>query len=160
MIFVTVGTQDKTFERLFKEIERLCEAKIINEEVIAQTGCTKVNSKYIKAYSFFEKKEDYDKCLNDARVVITHGGVGSILGAIINNKKVIAVPRLSAYKEHTNDHQTQIVKRYDEDGYIIGVDNPEDIADALKKVDKFKPKKYVKDNSKMIKLIEEYIENN
>ena len=48
MILVTLGTQNNSFERLLKEIEKCIDNKIINEEVIVQAGFTKYNSKHFK----------------------------------------------------------------------------------------------------------------
>ena len=40
MILVTLGTQDKLFVRLIKEVEKLVSKKVITEEVLVQTGDT------------------------------------------------------------------------------------------------------------------------
>ena len=45
MIFVTCGTQDKEFKRLFLEVEKLIDKNIIKGEVIAQVGSTNFTSK-------------------------------------------------------------------------------------------------------------------
>ena len=100
-----------------------------------------------------------DKLMKKCRILITHGGVGSILTGINNNKKVIAVPRLAKYKEHGNDHQLQIVANFGKLGYIIPVNEMEDLEEAIKKSKNFKPKKFVSNTNKFIKLIEDYIDN-
>ena len=61
--------------------------------------------------------------MSKASFIITHGGVGSIISSLKLNKKVIAVPRLSKYNEHVNDHQLQIIEDFDKQGYIIGTKN-------------------------------------
>ena len=43
MILVTLGTQDKSFERLLK-IDELIDKQVIKEEVIVQAGHTKYES--------------------------------------------------------------------------------------------------------------------
>ena len=58
MIFVTVGTQDKEFRRIFDMVEEQIKLGNINEEVVAQIGCTKFESKNIKTYKFMEKEEN------------------------------------------------------------------------------------------------------
>ena len=63
--------------------------------------------------------DEFDDLVARAGLIITHGGAGSILTAIKKNKKVIAAARLKKYKEHTNDHQIQIVKEFAKDGYIL-----------------------------------------
>ncbi len=157
MIFVTLGTQDKSFERLLKAIEDKIKAGKIKDKVIVQAGYTKFKSKYMEVFDLvpIDKFNQYVKTCD---VLITHGGVGSILTGITNNKKVIAIPRLSRYKEHTNDHQVQIVCEFARRGYILKVDDLEKIDEVIKEAKSFKPKKYESNNSNMKKLITDYIE--
>ena len=67
------------------------------------------------------------------------------------NKKVIAVARLKRYGEHVNDHQKQIVENFADKGYIIPLDNVDDLDKALDEVEKFEPKKYKGNNKKFLK---------
>lgn len=158
MILVLLGTQDKPFTRLIETIDNLIVKKLIKEEVIAQLGFTKYKSKNIKGFDLIPSDE-LNKLIKKADLIITHGGVGSILSAVQMNKKVIAVPRLALYKEHTNDHQIQIVDEFAKTGYILKADNPSDLEQVLKKVKAFKPQKYVSNNAQFIKLIEDYIDS-
>ena len=104
-------------------------------------------------------KEELEKYVEEADLIITHGGVGSIIMALNKNKKVIAVPRLHEYNEHVNDHQRQIVKVFNEKKYIIGIQNVEDLSEALKQIKDFKPQKYQSNNTKMISIIGNFIDN-
>ena len=74
-------------------------------------------------------------------------------------KKVIAVPRKHEYGEHVNNHQIQIVKDFNDKGYIIGIEDVEDLKEAIIKSKTFKPVKYQPNNQKMLKIIENFIEN-
>ena len=147
MIFVTVGTQDKEFRRIFDMVEEQIKLGNINEEVVAQIGCTKFESKNIKTYKFMEK-EEYNKFMKNARIVITHAGVGSLIEGLNLNKKMIVIPRLKEYGEHVNDHQLQILETFENRGHILAVRNTEEFTDALNKIKDFIPTKYVsnKDN--------------
>ena len=80
MILVTLGTQDKPFPRLLKEIERQIKKGNIKDDVIVQAGCTKFKSKYMKIFDLMPMDE-FDKLLKDCDLLITHGGVGTIVGA-------------------------------------------------------------------------------
>lgn len=156
MIFVILGTQDKEFTRLVKEIENLKKDEIIKEKVVIQAGITKYKSDFIEVIDYLSM-EEFEKYIKKAKFIITHGGVGSILDAIKHNKKVIAVPRLEKYDEHDNNHQIQIVETFAELGYIIDAGNLKRLGNKILEIEKFKPKKFVSNNSKMIKLIEDYI---
>ena len=157
MILVLLGTQNNSFHRLLEKINDLINKKIIKEEVIVQAGYTKYETKNMKILDFVTSNQ-LEKMQKEARIIITHGGVGSIITSLKMGKKVIGVPRLHQYLEHVNDHQTQIVELFSQKGYIIGVLNLDDMEKALKEIETFEPKKYEKDNRKMLKLIEDFID--
>lgn len=141
MIFVTVGTQDKPFTRLIEIVEKSVLAGEIKDEVIVQAGNTKYESKVLNILNYIPFDE-FDNYLKKADVIITHGGVGSILNAVKLKKKVIAVPRLFKYNEHINDHQIQIIRKMSEAGYILSLEEDESLKDKLEQIKDFKVKDY------------------
>ena len=159
MILVTLGTQDKEFTRLLKEIDRLISEKKITDHVIVQAGYTKYKSDNMEIFDYVSK-EDMDRLVEEASFIITHAGVGSILSGLKNNKKVIAVPRLSKYKEHTNDHQLELVNEFSKLNYVIPVLEIEELEKAINSVNSFKPSKYESNNAHMVELVSNYIDNN
>ena len=158
MIFVTLGTQDKSFKRLLDNINKEIENGTIKDKVIVQAGHTKYNSKNMEIFDLLDK-ENFDKYIKDCDLLITHGGVGSIITGLKNNKKVIACPRLAKYDEHINDHQLQIIDRFVESGYILSYHENDNLKEILKKAKTFKPNKYTSNTTKMIELIKNYINN-
>lgn len=156
MILVMLGTQNNSFHRLLEELDKLIEKEIIQEEVIVQAGHTKYKSKNMEIFDLIPK-EEIKKFQQEATYIITHGGAGSIISSIKCGKKVIAVPRKHEYGEHVNDHQIQIVKDFNDKGYIIGIENVEDLKEAIKKAKTFEPVKYQPNNQKMLKIIEDFI---
>lgn len=159
MILVLLGTQNNSFHRLLEEIEKNIDSGNIKEEVVVQKGYTKFESKNMTMYTQLPVDE-LKKLIDKADLIITHGGVGSIITAIEENKRVIAVPRLKKYKEHVNDHQLDIIKSFDDAGYIIGLDSVEKLGEALKKVKDFEPKRYIKNTGNILKIVENFIDNN
>lgn len=159
MILITLGTQDKEFTRLLKKVDELIDKKIIQEEVIVQAGYTKYESKNMQIFDYVPKKK-LEKYMEDANFIITHAGVGTIFDALKKEKKIIAVPRLSKYKEHNNDHQLQIVEEFGKENLILPVYEMNELEDALKKIKKFKPNKYESNNQNMVKLVSNYIDGN
>lgn len=157
MILVLLGTQNNSFYRLLEEIDKLISENIINEEVIAQNGYTKYETQNMKLIDFVSK-EELEKLLENADLIITHGGVGSIIMSIKKGKKVIAIPRLHKYSEHVNDHQKEIVELFNKKGYIIGINEVEELKSAFSKIEEFNPIPYKENNEKMLKIIEEFIE--
>ena len=158
MIFVTLGTNDEEFPRLLKAIDKEIEKGTIKEKVVVQAGCTKYSSKNMEILDLVPR-EEFEKLINDCDLLITHGGVGSILTGINKGKKVIAVPRLSKYNEHGNDHQLQIVENFSKRKYILAVKDINKLGKTIEKAKSFKPQKFVSNTHNIINMIEEYIDN-
>ncbi len=158
MILVMLGTQNNSFHRLLEEIDKLINNGVIQEKVIVQAGYTKYKSKNMEIFSLISQDE-LEKYQIQANLIITHGGVGSIIGSLKLEKKVIAVPRLHKYGEHVNDHQKQIIENFSENGYIIGIEDVSELEKAIEKVKTFEPKKYIANNEKMLSIIENFIDN-
>ena len=158
MILVLLGTQNNSFNRLLEEIERNIQNGNINEKVIAQCGFTKFKSDKIETFDFVST-EEIEKLIKDANYIITHGGVGSIVSSLKQGKKVIAVPRMKMYDEHVNDHQIDIVYKFNEQGHIIGITGVEELSKALQDIKNFKPKLYISNSSKLINIVEDYIDS-
>ncbi len=157
MILVTLGTQDKSFERLLKAIDQQIEKGLIKEKVIVQAGYTKYKSSNMEIFDLVPQKE-MDELIEKSRIVITHGGVGTILSAIKKKKIVIAAARLKKYKEHVNDHQKQIIKEFTKRGYILELRDFNQLDKILEKSKTFHPKKFESNTQNMVNLIEDYIE--
>jgi UDP-N-acetylglucosamine transferase subunit ALG13 len=65
--------------------------------------------------------------MNEARVVVTHGGAGSVLGALAAGHRPLVVPRRAAGDEAVDDHQVDFARRLERDGLITFVDDPAEL---------------------------------
>lgn len=157
MILVMLGTQNNSFHRLLEEIDRLIKKEVIQEEVIVQAGYTKYETSNMKIFGLISK-EELKQYQQEARLIITHGGAGSIITSLQYEKKVIAVPRKHEYGEHVNNHQEEIVELFNSKGYIIGISGVEELEQAIEKAKDFKPVQYKSDNHKMLQIIENFID--
>ncbi len=157
MILVTLGTQDKDFSRLLVAIDNEIKKGNIKEKVVVQAGCTNYTSDRMEIFDLVPP-EKLNRLIDQSRLVITHGGVGSILSAIKKGKIVIAAPRLKKYGEHVNDHQKQIVKEFSEDGYILELRDFNKLGKMLEKAKSFRPKKFQSNTQNMVFLIDSYIQ--
>ena len=70
MIFVTLGTQDKNFDRLLKAIDKEIEKGTINDKVIVQAGYTKYESKNMEIFDLVGP-EEFDKLVDECDLLIT-----------------------------------------------------------------------------------------
>lgn len=159
MILVLLGTQNNSFFRLLAEIENCINTGLISEEVVVQVGHTSYHSDKMKILDFISESE-INELIKKATYIITHGGVGSIISSIKLNKKVIAVSRLSKYDEHINDHQIQIVNKFNENGYIIGLNDASLLKEGIKQINTFIPKKYTSNTKNILNIVSNYIDNN
>lgn len=144
MVFIAVGTQKQKFKRLFDIVEK---SKYLDgKEIIAQAGYSKYDSKKVKIYDFMPQ-EDIDKYIQNSEFVICHGGVGTIFEALKYNKKILVIPRLKKYKEHKNDHQLEICNELQRCGYLLYLNEEDDIDEKLNQLQNTEFKKYAKDDN-------------
>ena len=154
MILVTLGTQKEPFTRLLDYIEK----SKIKDEIIVQAGYTKFDSKKMKIFDFisYDEMEEY---INKCDVVITHAGTGSVLTPLKKGKKVIICPRLAKYHEHVDDHQVELAEVFSEEGYVLELNEDNNLDDLMKKLKKFKPKEYVSNTDNFIEKLQKEIAN-
>lgn len=158
MILVALGTQDKTFPRLIKAVEKQIELGNIKEEVIVQAGSTKYITNKMKIIDYLPEDE-FIKLVKDANFVITHAGESNIRMGLKYNKKMIVAARLKKYKEHINDHQLQLLDFFAENGYIIPLKDFNKLDEAIVKLQTFKPKEFISNTKNFTNLLEKEIEN-
>ena len=159
MILITLGTQDKKFNRLLDEVQKQIDLGNIKDEVIVQAGFSADYKSKNMTILDLVPMDEFDKMIKKCDLLITHGGVGSIINGLKHNKKVIAVARLKKYGEHTNDHQIQIVNNFTEAGYILSLNDGEDLFVKLKLLKNFKPKKYKSNNKSFVEKLDNKIKS-
>lgn len=111
MIFATVGTQ-LPFPRLIDALDAL--AAGLDEQILAQTGPAPPGT----AWSNLDCHENlapaaFDAAFREARLVVGHAGMGTVLSARRFGKPLIVLPRRHAMGEHRNDHQIATARQLD-----------------------------------------------
>lgn len=152
MIFIAVGTQRFPFDRLLKTIDDQIKRGQINEKVVAQIGYSKYKPKYYKAYDFLPAKQ-FTRYIQNCDLLITHGGVGTILKGKKYHKTVIVVPRLAKYHEHVDDHQLEIAEDFNKEKLVVLCTNCNCLYQLVNKKDKFKLEDYTTNNVNFIKRL-------
>lgn len=158
MILVLLGTQDKPFERILKAVAKEKKKGSIKDKVIAQVGCTKFYDDKIKTFDF-TSKDEIESLIDKARIIITHAGVGTITECLSKDKKVIVVPRLKKYGEHTNDHQLEITKEFALKGYVLPLYDVKNLSKTLDDIKTFKPVRYESNTERFKNKVKEYIDS-
>ena len=159
MIFLTLGTQKFSFNRLLRKVDKLVEKGIIKDKIFAQIGYSTYKPKHFE-YVKMLSKDDFEDYMQKSCFVISHGGIGTLVSGLRHNKKIIASPRLKKHNEHIDDHQVDICTFFERKGYILST-TKYSFQECLKVVDDFHSS-YVLDetlNTKIEDNIINFIEN-
>lgn len=158
LIFICLGTQDFQFDRLLKKVDELIEKKVLQEEVFAQVGYSTYRPLGF-GYKKFLNFDEFDTLLDNCNYVITHGGTGTIIKALRKSKRIIVVPRLKKYGEHVDDHQKEIIATFSEKNLIYGLEDLDQLEEAIRRIENFTPESFVSGNSKIISILDNFIRN-
>lgn len=112
MIFVTVGN-DLPFSRLVEHADLWAKAHPA-EPILAQTGRLR-NSDYVPRFMPWVEllpAEQFERHCDEAKLIVAHAGMGSIITALAAGKPIVILPRLAPLNEHRNDHQLATAKRF------------------------------------------------
>jgi len=156
MIFVALGTQDKQFKRLLEAVDNID----TTHDVIVQKGSTEYEFQKLKPKAVYDylPGEQFRKYIEEADIIITHAGVGTIIRGVQMHKKMIVAPRLKKYQEHVNDHQLEILKTFENEGYIIPLYDFSKLNEEIEKINDFEPKEFVSNNEYFNEALRKEIE--
>ncbi len=107
MIFVTVGTMHLDFARLIRTMDEI--AARTGERVVMQIGLAATRPAHAEHFDF-KPREEIAALIAEARVVVTHAGIGSVIDVLKAERPLIVVPRLKRYNEHNTDHQLDLAE--------------------------------------------------
>ena len=131
MIFVTVGTHEQPFDRLIKKVDELKRDDVIQEDVVMQTGFSTYEPKYCE-WNKLIPYQQMVKNVQNARIVISHGGPASFIMPLQIGKTPIVVPRQHQFNEHVNDHQVEFARNVSKRmGTIIDVEDIETLGHII-----------------------------
>lgn len=156
MIFVTTGTQ-APFDRFIKAVDEI--AKDIQEDIVVQAFKSEYKPKHIQTLDFMPPDE-FNRVFNEARLIISHAGMGTIISAMQKNKPIIVFPRLASLGEHRNDHQMATAMKMNELGYVYVAYDAKQLRDLLQNVE-LRPLHTLGDSAspELIQSISDFIKN-
>ena len=158
VIFVVTGTQ-APFDRLLSIIDKWA---ILQDtySIIAQTANSEINFKNMTCFDYLEP-DIFDKYFNNADVIIGHAGMGTIIKALENKKKLVVFPRLVKYNEHRNDHQHHTALGFEKLGLINVAFNEKDLFRYLNNIADIPIKRKINKNAEkqLLDKISNFINN-
>ena len=137
-IFVTVGTKMQ-FDRLLREMDILLGEGRIKAKVKAQIGVSGYRPSHYEYFDFSDRESICD-LMEEADIVVAHGGVGSVTDALRLGNRVVVVPRLKAFGEGYDDHQLEFVREMEKRGLILPVYDIGGLEDAIRGASDFSPR--------------------
>jgi beta-1,4-N-acetylglucosaminyltransferase len=126
VILVAVGASQFPFDRLVRAVDDLPR----DEPIVVQHGPSAIRPRNVACMDF-APLETFARLIRDARIVVTHAGVGSILLALTNGRKPYVVPRLQAFGETVDNHQVESARRFAQAGAVTLVERPELLAATI-----------------------------
>lgn len=126
MILVTIGTNEQPFDRLVRAAGRLGG----EEPLFVQYGASQVShgrGEWVDFLSF----DDLMSRAREARVFVSHAGVGSIMLARRCGLRPVIVPRRHHLGEAVDDHQLPLARRLAAAGMATLVEDADQLEDVL-----------------------------
>ncbi len=131
MIFLTTGTQ-LPFDRLVRALDEWADEAKPPFKTVGQVLPS--NDPYI-ARNFKTKARltpiEYAETFANAKLIVSHAGMGTILTALTEGKQICVMPRQAKFGEHRNDHQLATVERLEDHPGLFKARNEVDLAGCL-----------------------------
>jgi UDP-N-acetylglucosamine--N-acetylmuramyl-(pentapeptide) pyrophosphoryl-undecaprenol N-acetylglucosamine transferase len=129
LLFATVGAT-LPFDRMIESVATLKARGEIPEHVVMQTGVGGVRPEGLDVVETLPFQEMIST-LRKADIAICHGGTGSLITAMREGCRVVAMPRLSSLAEHYDDHQEEITSAFERRGLVAVAKSTEELSTAL-----------------------------
>ncbi len=120
MIYVTVGTQ-LPFDRFVRAVDQWA-GRRGRSDVIAQIGRSSYEPLSLRWVRFLTPEESAHY-LNEACIIVSHAGTGTIIDALERCKPIIVFPRRKDFGEHRTDHQLATARRFKQRGLVCVAEN-------------------------------------
>lgn len=155
MIFLTIGTQ-YPFERLLRAVDEACSQNLFEEELFGQIGTSSYQPRYFK-FSESLDEERFNDFVSRSTAIIGHAGVGTISIALKHNKPLLTMPRLARYREHVNDHQVGLARKFESAGHILVAYTQLEIPEKVRQLRDFLPRRRESQTQMVVLRIEKFL---
>lgn len=127
-VLVTLGSERFPFRRALEAVLESSDGL----DIVWQTGTTPIRNRELPGDArAWWPGDELAAQARSADVVITHGGVGSILSALRGGTCPVVVPRLSRLGEHIDDHQSELSRVLEKRGVVVVARPGDDIKSCI-----------------------------
>ena len=157
MILVTVGGQ-VGFDRLVRTVDEWA-GRHPEHEVFCQVldgGYEPTHAEWVREMPQAQFKQK----LLDARLIVAHAGMGTIITALENQKPIVVMPRQAALREQRNDHQLATAQRFQATGQVQVAMDEGELTALLERVDELVAAPSIGDRAsdELLGTIREFVE--
>lgn len=131
-VLALVGTDYHPFPRFVRAVDGWAADRPAAVRCFVQYGTAEPPTGI--AGSAFLEHEDLVRRMDDADVIVCHGGPSTITEARRLHIRPIVMPRLERHGEQVDDHQLRFVRRLSGSGLVWMVDDEPNLVDVLDKV--------------------------
>jgi UDP-N-acetylglucosamine transferase subunit ALG13 len=128
MVYVTLGTMHLGFPRLVHAVDAF--ARDFGERVVVQLGLGATIPSHCEHFAF-RSREEVLALQREARVIVAHAGIGSVIDALEVGRPLIVVPRLKRLGEHTTEHQMDLARAVERRGWGRMIADVNELHEAL-----------------------------
>jgi UDP-N-acetylglucosamine transferase subunit ALG13 len=129
-VLFTIGTDHHRFDRIIGWAERWASDNRECARAVVQYGSSRPPVD-VECYERLPR-EELGALMQSAKVVVTHGGGGSITQCWRTGKIPVVVPRLGRLGEHVDEHQTAFASRLASMGYATIASTYEDMDELIR----------------------------
>ena len=138
LIFLTVGNWHRGFDRLVRAVDELKGQSVIDEDVVAQVGFGEYRPANLEVMDFCSPAQ-FQSIAGEARIIVTHAGIGTIGEAISLGKPVIVIPRKAELGEAGDNHQRTTARQLEREGKVLAAYETSELAEKLEEARQFVP---------------------
>jgi beta-1,4-N-acetylglucosaminyltransferase len=148
MIFVTVGSTD--FDPLIKQMDEL--APELGHEVVMQIGMGQYAPKNARHFRFAPSLDPY---LAQADLIVGHGGLGTIVEALEQGKKLVCVVNPTTYDRH----QEHLLRLFAAQNHLVWCQELADLSQAIRQAQQTQLTPYRPPECHIHEVIEQFLSN-
>lgn len=158
LLFATVGAI-LPFDRLCQHVVSLKNRGLIPEEVILQTGRTEQSYPSIPGLTVVQELpfDEVQDILRRASIVVSHAGTGSLVTALSNGCRAVAIPRRVECNDSYDNHQVEIAENFTERGLIQMAEDEATLSAALDWARTSSARQVEMDHSELMAFLEEWL---